>query len=346
MSGLVVAGLSKSFGSHRVLDGVDLAVPSGTIVAALGPSGGGKTTLLRIIAGFLDADAGSVSFDGRPFVVDGRGVPPQRRGVGYVPQEGALFPHLDVTANIAFGMRGAARRGFDVDELLGLVDLDPALRHRHPHELSGGQQQRVALARALAPKPGIVLLDEPFSSLDAGLRVETGKAVVRALRAADATAILVTHDQDEALALADQVAVIQDGRVAQIAAPVDLYRAPADRSIAAFVGSIVALPATVSGEVASTVLGELAVHAGGPQGRVEVLVRPEQLTLSADGAGPRARVDDLSYFGHDATVRLTLVDGGPTIEARVPGVELPVVGSTISIGVVGVVAVLAGEGVA
>ncbi|MCW2830239.1 MAG: transporter ATP-binding protein [Aeromicrobium sp.] len=338
--GLVVSGITKSFGTNRVLDGVDLEVAAGSIVAALGPSGGGKTTLLRIIAGFLEADAGSVTLAGRPLVTDGRGVAPQRRGIGYVPQEGALFPHLDVAANIAFGLRGRKGRGFDVDEMLALVDLDPSLRNRHPHELSGGQQQRVAVARALAPRPSMVLMDEPFSSLDAGLRVETGKAVVRALRATGATAILVTHDQDEALALADQVAVMRDGRVAQLATPVDLYRRPADPAIASFVGSVVILPATVSGSTAMSPLGAHEVAPGGPQGAVQVLVRPEQLVLNPSSApGPRARVDDVSFFGHDATVRLALVDSDVTLDARVLGTELPDIGDLVSVSVRGSVAV-------
>ncbi|MEJ7635201.1 ABC transporter ATP-binding protein [Aeromicrobium sp.] len=345
MTGLVISGITKSYGGNRVLDGVDLDLPEGSIVGALGPSGGGKTTLLRIIAGFLDADAGSIRVGGRSLVSDGRGVPAQRRGIGYVPQEGALFPHLDVAANIAFGIRGAARRSFDLDAVLELVGLDPDLRHRQPHQLSGGQQQRVALARALAPRPGVVLLDEPFSSLDAGLRVETGKAVVHALRAAGATAILVTHDQDEALALCDQVAVLRDGRVAQLAAPVDLYRSPADPAIAGFVGSVVVLPATVTAGVATSALGRLEVPADGPQGAVEILVRPEQLVLQAAGhTGPRARVEDVSYFGHDATVRLTLLDDGSPVDARVAGSDLPVVGEIVTVSVTGAVAVYVTSG--
>jgi ABC-type Fe3+/spermidine/putrescine transport system ATPase subunit len=164
MSGLAISGISKSFGERRVLDEIDLDIAAGSVVAVLGPSGGGKTTLLRIIAGFLDADSGSIDLAGSRLVDNGRGIPPQHRRIGYVPQEGALFPHLDVAANIAFGIRGAARRSFDVDGLLALVDLDPSLKRRHPHELSGGQQQRVALARALAPEPGVVLLDERSSS--------------------------------------------------------------------------------------------------------------------------------------------------------------------------------------
>jgi iron(III) transport system ATP-binding protein len=346
MSGLAISGISKSFGERRVLDEIDLDIAAGSVVAVLGPSGGGKTTLLRIIAGFLDADSGSIDLAGSRLVDNGRGIPPQHRRIGYVPQEGALFPHLDVAANIAFGIRGAARRSFDVDGLLALVDLDPSLKRRHPHELSGGQQQRVALARALAPEPGVVLLDEPFSSLDAALRAETGAAVIGAIRATGATAVLVTHDQDEALALADRVAVLRDGRVAQYATPVDLYRSPVDAATAAFVGRVVVLRGVVDGDTATTAVGRFAVAPGSPQGAVQVLLRPEQLSLAPDGTGPTARVLDVSYYGHDATVRLMLEAGGDTIEARVLGGDLPTRGDVVALDVRGPVTVVAPGGAA
>ncbi|AXT85598.1 ABC transporter ATP-binding protein [Aeromicrobium sp. A1-2] len=344
MTGLLVSDIHKSYGPNRVLDGVDLSIPTGSVVAVLGPSGGGKTTLLRIIAGFLDAESGSISASGRSLVRDGRGLPPQRRGIGYVPQEGALFPHLDVAANIMFGIRGSARRTFDLDAVLTLVGLDPALARRQPHQLSGGQQQRVALARAMAPRPDVVLLDEPFSSLDAGLRVETGRAVVRALRSTGATAILVTHDQDEALALCDQVAVLRDGRVAQVAPPVELYRSPVDPAVARFVGSVVVLPGTVADGIATCALGRLPVAAGSPHGAAQILVRPEQIAIATDGSGAEARVDQVNFFGHDATLALTLLDGGQTVDARVMGSVLPVVGDHVTVTVAGQVVVFAASG--
>ena len=341
MTGLEITGLTKHFGDHRVLDDVSIAIEPGAILAVLGPSGGGKTTLLRIIAGFLAPDAGNVSFAGRALVSGGRGIPPQRRGVGYVPQEGALFPHLDVAANIAFGIRGAARREFDVDTLLSLVDLPATLRTRFPHELSGGQQQRVALARALAPRPDIVLLDEPFSSLDAGLRLETGQAVAQALRAAGTTALLVTHDQGEALALADQVAVLQAGRVAQVASPTDLYRSPATPAVAAFVGAVVTLDAEVAGDAASCALGKVTVPAGSPQGACRIMIRPEHLVLSAGPAnGTAARVVGVSFFGHDATVDLVLIDEEIPLQARVSGAMVPAVDDLLSVSIGGPVAVV------
>ncbi len=202
-----------------------------------------------------------------------------------MPQEGALFPHLDVAANVGFGLSRSDRRSDRVGEMLDLVELTRAHARRYPHELSGGQQQRVALARALAPKPSIVLLDEPFSSLDASLRASTGRAVVRALRAAETTAVLVTHDQDEALSLADQVAVMRVGRLVQAATPFDLYRSPVDPDVARFVGGATILPATVRSGVATCALGDIELVEARPDGDAQVLVRPEQIRL--DGSGRR-----------------------------------------------------------
>src|SRR5580700_11123776 len=212
MRQLAVSGLHKAFGPHPVLTGVELTVPAGSFTAILGPSGSGKTTLLRLLAGFERADAGTIAIGDR--VVDGPGsthVPPERRQIGYVPQEGALFPHLTVAANVGFGLPARQRRGARTEELLEAVGL-AGMGSRYPHQLSGGQQQRVALARALAIRPGIVLLDEPFSSLDAGLRSSVRQDVARVLAEARTTAVLVTHDQDEALSMASRVAVLRDGQ--------------------------------------------------------------------------------------------------------------------------------------
>ncbi|MGZ5401429.1 MAG: ABC transporter ATP-binding protein, partial [Nocardioides sp.] len=231
MSRVELAGVAYAFGDVRAVDGVDLVVPEGSFTAVLGPSGCGKTTLLRLVAGFLTPQSGTIRFDDRMIVGEGRSLPPQQRRVGYVPQEGALFPHLDVAANIGFGLPRSQRRRERITEMLDLIELSADYADRSPHELSGGQQQRVALARALAPEPSVVLLDEPFSSLDASLRTSTGRAVAHALAATGTTAVLVTHDQDEALSLADQVAVMRHGRVIQIDAPRDLYRAPVDPEV-------------------------------------------------------------------------------------------------------------------
>ena len=236
MKELRVAGAAKAFGSQPVLHDVDLLVPAGSFTAILGSSGSGKTTLLRIIAGFERLDGGVVRLGGE--IVDDAGrmfVPSEQRRIGYVPQEGALFPHLSVGRNVAFGLpRGSGRAG-RVDDLLALVGLS-GYRRRFPHQLSGGQQQRVALARALAIGPEIVLLDEPFSSLDAAMRASVRADVLSVLRRAGTTSILVTHDQDEALSMADQVAVLRGGVIAQLGSPADLYRRPRDVELAQFLG--------------------------------------------------------------------------------------------------------------
>ncbi len=339
MTNVTIDGLTKSFGAVHVLKGVDLHIPAGVLTAVLGPSGCGKTTLLRLIAGFDRPDGGVIAFDSRPVSGNGETVPPERRGIGYVAQEGALFPHLTVAGNIAFGLPRHARRDTGrVAELLALVGLDALFARRYPHELSGGQQQRVALARALAPEPRVVLLDEPFSALDAGLRDETRRAVGGALAATGATAVLVTHDQAEALSLAAQVAVMRDGRLVQTGTPAAVYRAPADLGVAAFLGDAVTLPATVAGGVAVCDLGTLPLAVPAPDGPATVLIRPEQIALrppDAATAGSEGRVRDVTYYGKDATVRLTLSGSLVTITARVPGYAAPQIGEAVRVVVHG-----------
>ncbi|HZB51804.1 MAG TPA: ABC transporter ATP-binding protein [Mycobacteriales bacterium] len=328
--------MTRSFGTTEVLSGVDLHVPERTVTAVLGPSGCGKTTLLRLVAGFDDPDAGEILLGTETVYAAGRSRPPQRRRVGYVPQEGALFPHLSVAANVSFGLSRRDRTARRVAELLELVGLAPELAGRAPHELSGGQQQRVALARALAPGPALVLLDEPFSSLDAALRESTRRAVAAALVAAGATAVLVTHDQAEALSLADQVAVMRDGRLVQLDSPEAVYRTPVDPGVATFVGEAVLLPAQVRNGVATCALGPLPLSSPAPDGPAQVLLRPEQIRLDPgdDAPGVEAKVCDVSYFGHDAAVRLELV-GGPEVLARVAGHSLPHPGSTVRLTITG-----------
>jgi len=342
MSSLHLDDVTRSFGPVVAVDRVRLSVPQSSITAVLGPSGCGKTTLLRLIAGFLEPQSGTIRFGDQVVAGAGRGLPPQARRVGYVPQEGALFPHLDVAANIGFGLpraqrRSARTRASRVGEMLDLVELPASYADRHPHELSGGQQQRVALARALAPNPTVVLLDEPFSSLDTSLRTSTGQAVVRALHAAAATAVLVTHDQDEALSLADQVAVMRGGRLVQADAPYALYRAPVDPEVARFVGGANALPAQVTDGVASCVLGDLPLAGACPDGVAEVMVRPEQVRLdgAASNSNVEARVTEVSFYGHDAACRLDLQPDGPSLVARIIGLEAPPVGSIVKVGVAG-----------
>src|SRR5271166_210192 len=279
MADVRIAGLTKSFRGAPVLRGVDLVVPSGALFAILGASGSGKTTLLRLLSGFERADSGAIEIDGRQ-VGAGVHVPPEKRQVGYVSQEGSLFPHLSVAANVVFGLARSQRRDrLKAEALLESVGLPSSYARRGPHELSGGEQQRVALARAPAPK--LVLLDEPFSALDAALRIETRQAVAAILEAAGATALLVTHDQSEALSMGRQVAVLRDGALAQVAAPETLYRQPVDRALAQFVGEAVLLPGLAAGGFATCALGRLGLAQLVPDGPVEVMVRPEQIRLES-----------------------------------------------------------------
>ncbi|MEU3600370.1 ABC transporter ATP-binding protein [Streptomyces sp. NPDC006798] len=326
-AGLRITAVTSSYGrgpgAQRVLDGLDLTVGPGELAAVLGPSGCGKTTLLRIVAGFIAPDSGEIALGDRIVSGPGVAVPPERRGIGIVAQEGALFPHLSVARNVAFGLTrtGRAERRSRAAGMLALVGLAD-YGDRMPHELSGGQQQRVALARALAPRPALVLLDEPFNALDSALRAGLRSDVRAALRASGTTAVLVTHDQEEALSCADRVAVIRDGRVAQSGTPHELYAAPADPWVASFVGEAVLLPATADGRTATTPLGEVAVPADA-SGAGTVALRPEQLALvpvSGATAGGRVvgRVTEVRYHGHD-TLTLLDVDGVGTVTARAPG---------------------------
>jgi iron(III) transport system ATP-binding protein len=252
-----------------------------------------------------------------------------------VPQEGALFPHLDVTSNVGFGLARASRRGARVREVLDLVELPSSVAERYPHELSGGQQQRVALARALAPDPSLVLLDEPFSSLDAGLREDTGRAVARALRASGATAVLVTHDQGEALSLADQVAVMRAGRFLQVSPPSEIYLRPASPEVAGFVGHATLLAGTASGGTATCELGEVSLLTD-VDGAVLLAIRPEQVSVSPSASdGILADVLDVSYFGHDATLRARVCAGETVVIARVPAGSVPAPGSVVCLRVSG-----------
>jgi iron(III) transport system ATP-binding protein len=280
----------------------------------LGPSGVGKTTLLRLLAGFDRPDSGSISVGGRMLADEQTHVTPEKRRIGYVPQEGSLFPHLTVTANVGFGLARAQRRNGvgDLLELVGLADLG----ERYPHQLSGGQQHRVALARALAVKPEVVLLDEPFASLDAQLRAGVREDVRRILRESGTTALLVTHNQDEALSSADLVAVLRAGRVVQCTTPHQLYSGPADGELASFVGDANLLDGTLHEGYVDTQLGRLLARSrsevtiGETPCDVTVLLRPEQITVSAvaDNDAPTAQIVECEYHGHDTVLSVRLGD--------------------------------------
>jgi iron(III) transport system ATP-binding protein len=313
MSLLNLRALAKSFGRTRAVDDVAFDLPSGSRMAIVGPSGCGKTTLLRLIAGFEQPDAGSIALENRVMADATTFVPAHRRGIGYLPQDGALFPHLTVEGNIGFGLktRGRARES-RIGALVELVALDHAMLKRWPHELSGGQQQRVALARALALQPRLILLDEPFSALDANLRVQTRQAVAGVLDAANITTILVTHDQAEALSFADQLAVMRDGRFIQEGRPADLFLRPKDAFIARFLGDAVILSAELANGWAACALGRVAIDDDGRSGTGRIMVRPEQLHLTDPSAagdpGCRGRVESIDYTGHDCTVTVRLDD--------------------------------------
>ncbi|MEA2356343.1 MAG: iron(III) transport system ATP-binding protein [Solirubrobacteraceae bacterium] len=338
MNAIQVEDLHKAYGDHPVLTGLSLEVPTGSFVAVLGASGSGKTTLLRVLAGFEGADRGTVSLGGNVVDDGSRRAAPEHRRVGYVPQEGALFPHLSVAANVAFGLPRSRRGTAWIGELLELVGLG-GLDRRRPHELSGGQQQRVALARALAIDPAIVLLDEPFAALDPELRATTRAEVKAALAAVGATSVLVTHDQDEALSLADEVAILVGGRIAQSGAPQRIYRAPVDSDIARFLGDANLLPARLNGTHAETDLGVLRLTTRQPAGADErglVLIRPEEVCLCGEGECQgllTARVEAIEYYGHDARVTLSLEGraAGMRLLARTSGAEAPPLASRVGL---------------
>jgi iron(III) transport system ATP-binding protein len=293
---LEVRGVTRRFGKVVAVDDVSLAVGDGELLALVGPSGCGKSTLLLLMAGLLVPDEGVVEVAGRTVAGPGTWVPPERRGVGVVFQDAALFPHLTVADNIAFGLARGRDRRRRVDELLALVAL-PGLGQRYPHELSGGQQQRVALARALAPQPAAVLFDEAFGNLDTNLRGAVREQTVDVLRAAGAAGVFVTHDQTEALAVGDRVAVLSAGRLEQVAEPAEAFHRPANRFCATFLGDADFLPGEQRGDTVRTPVGELAaVPARRGPAPVEVMVRPHEVTFVPDPAGA-ARVVGREFRG-------------------------------------------------
>ncbi|AFM17732.1 ABC-type spermidine/putrescine transport system, ATPase component [Mycolicibacterium chubuense NBB4] len=342
---LDITGLGKAFGPHAVLDHIDLSVEPGTVTAVVGASGCGKTTLLRLIAGFDRPDRGTIAIAGRTVADSSVFVAPHRRSIGYVAQDGALFPHLTVGQNIAYGLRGTLRgsaMNARVAELLETVSLDTALARRRPHELSGGQQQRVALARALARRPVLMLLDEPFSSLDTGLRSATRKSVSATLAQAKVTTLLVTHDQEEALSIADQVAVMRHGRFTQTGTPSQVYRTPADSFTAEFLGDCVLLPATVDTASAECALGTVPVDAGGVHGAATIMFRPEQLTATTVAADAEATGVVLAseFLGADVLLTIALPGSQPPIIVRQVSVDPPGVGRRVHVHVTGKAVVL------
>lgn len=314
---LELSSISKSFAGTRVLENLNLTVAAGSRTAIVGPSGSGKTTLLRILAGFETPDSGRIVMQGRTLFAQGTFIPAHLRGVGYVPQEGALFPHLNVADNIAWGLDGSRQeKSQQVAALMERVSLDSQLANHWPHEISGGQQQRVALAQ----RPALMLLDEPFSALDTGLRAATRKATADLLAQAGVASILVTHDQNEALSFASQVAVMRQGRFAQVGTPYEVYSHPVDEETALFLGDALVLPAELRGGRARCAIGELLTDNPQAVGKGRVMLRPEQLVISPCRADdPQLTVRDVDFSGHLSTLTLTM-----------PGRSEPLIVKTVS----------------
>ncbi|MEO1192535.1 MAG: ABC transporter ATP-binding protein [Pseudomonadota bacterium] len=344
MTALTIKGLSHRFGQHLAVDAVDLTVEPGELVCLLGPSGCGKTTVLRLAAGLESLQQGEIAIDGELVAGPGVDLPPEARGVGLVFQDFALFPHLSVADNIAFGLRDwpAGERRTRVSTLLEQVRLADYAK-AFPHTLSGGQQQRIALARALAPSPRVMLLDEPFSGLDASLRRSVRDETLHLLKEAGIATVMVTHDPEEAMFMADRIALMRAGQVVQAGPPATLYEAPADRFVAGFFGEVNSLPGQVAAGTVITPLGELPAPHLDEGGAVEVLVRSEGLLLGALAVtGSRrplvlAKVEAARLLGRSSLLHLTL-EAGPSeppvhLHARVEGHYLPAGGAQVPIAV-------------
>jgi iron(III) transport system ATP-binding protein len=320
VTALTVSGVVKTLGGATVLRDVTLTVPEGTRLAVVGPSGSGKTTLLRLVAGFDRVDSGSIAIDDRVVSDATRYIAAHRRGVGYVAQDGALFPHLTARQNIRFGLPRGPERAHRVAEAVALAGLEPALLDRYPHELSGGQQQRVSLARALAPRPRVMLLDEPFSALDAGLRAQTRRAVVAALDRAAVTTVLVTHDQEEALTFGHTVAVMRAGLLEQMGSPADVFGTPVSLDVARFLGEAVVLPGHRIGEVFQTELGAVVIQhdrASGTQRNELILLRPNQIRVTDEGTAAAVTVSAVEPAGPVVNATVTTA-AGRSLKVTIP----------------------------
>lgn len=312
---ITLKSVSKYYGSVCAVDAVSLSIGRGQMLVLLGSSGCGKTTTLRLIAGLERADAGEIWLDGRMVAGKSTWIPPEQRRIGMVFQDYALFPHLNSTDNIAFPLRSLMpkQRRTRVAELLALVGME-GMGDRYPHQLSGGQQQRIALARALAPHPSVVLLDEPFSNLDAFRRKQVREEVRQILKAAGATGVFVTHDQEEAMSIADVIAVMQAGRIIQVGDPAALYRYPKLPEVADFLGEANRLPGTAHGLYVETALGTLPL-ARAAHGSVNAMVRPESLHIE-HSTEHNATVESVRFNGYYQMVTVCLSDD-TRLDARV-----------------------------
>jgi iron(III) transport system ATP-binding protein len=333
---LTLSNVSKSFGKQTVLKGLSLEVADGEFVAVLGSSGSGKTTLLRLIAGFDEPDSGEISISGKLVASKNVFVAAEARKVGYVPQDAALFPHLSVFENVAFGLKGLSKaaRVDRVRQLLKLVSME-SFENQSATELSGGQKHRVALARALAPEPELILLDEPFAALDAELRTRIREEIKQVLDKVSSTTILVTHDQEEALSIADRVALLRDGNFAQVGNPREIYSAPVDLGVATFLGDSVIVDGVIESGKVSTSLGQLTLlNSAKEASRGKVAIRPENFYLQPDLNGDSIVVGR-QFFGHDAVVEVKTPK--QLIRARSSGPFAPEVGMKVTVWVRGAV---------
>ena len=338
---LQVTNLTRSFGGRRVVDDVSIDIAAGQVTCLLGPSGCGKSTTLRMIAGVENSDSGTVSIDGTIMADGARNLPPEARSVGLMFQDFALFPHLTVAQNVAFGLKGGtAEKANRVDSLLERVTLT-GFGNKHPHQLSGGEQQRVALARALAPRPKVMLMDEPFSGLDNRLRDGIRDATLDILKAEGTAVLLVTHEPDEAMRMGDEIALMRDGAIVQRGAPYNIYNAPVDREAAAFFSDINVIRGTSRGALTNTAFGAFLTP-GHPDGaEVDIVIRPQHLKIDfdragrgpnptpSDGTAARGTVMRARYLGRESLVDFAMDFDGKTLTASVPGVFLPKPGTVL-----------------
>jgi iron(III) transport system ATP-binding protein len=338
---LEVSHLGRSFGGRKVVDDVSLSVAAGQVTCLLGPSGCGKSTTLRMIAGVERADEGTVRLDGQTVAGPGVHVPPEIRSVGLMFQDFALFPHLTVAENVGFGLRvDRAEKALRVGELLEKVDL-AGFGPKHPHQLSGGEQQRVALARALAPRPRVMLMDEPFSGLDNRLRDGIRDRTLELLKEAGAAVLLVTHEPDEAMRMADEIALMRSGRIVQKGAPYNVYNAPVDKAAAAFFSDINVIRGVSRGALTQTPFGAFLTPGHKDGAAVEIVIRPQHLRIDFDraGRGPNPTPEDGTpargtvlrsrYLGRESLVDFAMDFEDARLTASVPGVFLPKPGTVL-----------------
>ena len=338
---LEVSHLSRRFGAREVVKDLSLSLPAGQVTCLLGPSGCGKSTTLRMIAGVERPDSGTIRIDGKTVCDATSFIPPEARGVGLMFQDFALFPHLTVAQNVAFGLTGdRASKATRVEELLSRVNL-AGFGRKHPHELSGGEQQRVALARALAPRPRVMLMDEPFSGLDNRLRDGIRDTTLDVLKEEGAAVLLVTHEPEEALRMADEIALMRDGEIVQRGSPYNIYNAPKDRAAAAFFSDINVIRGVSRGALTDTPFGAFLTpgHADGDQ--VEIVIRPQHLKIDFDraGRGPNPTPQDgtpargivarARFLGHESLVDFTMDHDGSKLTAAISGVFLPSPGTAL-----------------